>query len=346
LFNPNDYTMTKQPFGPIMLDVAGLTLTEHERDIINHPNTGAVILFSRNYESPAQVTKLIGSIRAARNGDILIAVDQEGGRVQRFRNGFTRLPPAAYYANQPDMAEAAGWLMAMELLAVGVDFSFAPVLDIDCGVSEIIGDRSFSTDAELATHLSSLFRKGMNEAGMAATGKHFPGHGAVALDSHLTLPVDERDLDSIRAKDLQPFAQLINEGLEAIMPAHVVYPQIDPNPAGFSSFWLQDILRGELGFNGTIFSDDLSMEGAASVGDFPERARQAQQAGCDMILVCNNPVAAEQVLNALPVTVDPLRQQRLQAMQGKPELNREELMNTPQWQHIATLLTQGNQHNA
>jgi len=338
--------MTKQPFGPIMLDVAGLTLTEHERDIINHPNTGAVILFSRNYESPAQVTKLIGSIRAARNGDILIAVDQEGGRVQRFRNGFTRLPPAAYYANQPDMAEAAGWLMAMELLAVGVDFSFAPVLDIDCGVSEIIGDRSFSTDAELATHLSSLFRKGMNEAGMAATGKHFPGHGAVALDSHLTLPVDERDLDSIRAKDLQPFAQLINEGLEAIMPAHVVYPQIDPNPAGFSSFWLQDILRGELGFNGTIFSDDLSMEGAASVGDFPERARQAQQAGCDMILVCNNPVAAEQVLNALPVTVDPLRQQRLQAMQGKPELNREELMNTPQWQHIATLLTQGNQHNA
>jgi len=338
--------MTKQPFGPIMLDVAGLTLTEHERDIINHPNTGAVILFSRNYESPAQVTKLIGSIRAARNGDILIAVDQEGGRVQRFRNGFTRLPPAAYYANQPDMAEAAGWLMAMELLAVGVDFSFAPVLDIDCGVSEIIGDRSFSTDAELATHLSSLFRKGMNEAGMAATGKHFPGHGAVALDSHLTLPVDERDLDSIRAKDLQPFAQLINEGLEAIMPAHVVYPQIDPNPAGFSSFWLQDILRGELGFNGTIFSDDLSMEGAASVGDFPERARQAQQAGCDMILVCNNPVAAEQVLNALPVTADPLRQQRLQAMQGKPELNREELMNTPQWQHIANLLTQGNQHNA
>jgi beta-N-acetylhexosaminidase len=338
--------MTKQPFGPIMLDVAGLTLTEHERDIINHPNTGAVILFSRNYESPAQVTKLISSIRAARNGDILIAVDQEGGRVQRFRNGFTRLPPAAYYANEPDMAEAAGWLMAMELLAVGVDFSFAPVLDIDCGVSEIIGNRSFSTNAKLATHLSSLFRKGMNEAGMAATGKHFPGHGAVALDSHLTLPIDERDLDTIRAKDLQPFTQLINEGLEAIMPAHVVYPKIDPNPAGFSSFWLQDILRGELGFNGTIFSDDLSMEGAASVGDFPERARQAQQAGCDMILVCNNPVAAEQVLNALPVTVDPLRQQRLQAMQGKPELNREELMNTPQWQHIANLLTQGNQHNA
>ncbi len=338
--------MTKQPFGPIMLDVAGLTLTEHEKNIINHPNTGAVILFSRNYQSPEQVTELINSIRAARNGDILIAVDQEGGRVQRFRNGFTRLPPASYYATAPELAEHAGWLMAMELLAVGVDFSFAPVLDIDCGVSEIIGDRSFSTDAELATRLSSLFRKGMNAAGMAATGKHFPGHGAVALDSHLTLPVDERDLDTIRAKDLKPFVQLIAEGLEAIMPAHVVYPNINPNPAGFSSFWLQQILRGELKFNGTIFSDDLSMEGAASVGDFPERARLAGQAGCDMILVCNNPTAAEQVLNALPVTQNKLREQRLQAMRGKFQLNREQLMNTNQWQHVTNLLTQGNQNHA
>jgi beta-N-acetylhexosaminidase len=333
--------MTKQFFGAIMLDVAGLTLTEHEKNIINHPNTGAVILFSRNYENPEQVTALINSIRAARNGDILIAVDQEGGRVQRFRNGFTRLPPASFYANKPELAESAGWLMAMELLAVGVDFSFAPVLDVDCGVSEIIGDRSFSSDADLATRLSSLFRKGMNSAGMAATGKHFPGHGAVALDSHLTLPIDERDLDSIRAKDLLPFKQLIDEGLEAIMPAHVVYSKIDPNPAGFSSFWLQDILRGELNFNGTIFSDDLSMEGAASVGDFPERARQAQLAGCDMILVCNNPTAAEQVLNALPITQEPLREQRLQAMQGKFQLNREQLMQSSQWQHSVNLLTQG-----
>jgi beta-N-acetylhexosaminidase len=224
---------------------------------------------------------------------------------------------------------------------VGVDFSFAPVLDIDCGVSEIIGDRSFSTDTDLATRLSSLFRKGMNAAGMAATGKHYPGHGAVALDSHLTLPIDDRDLDSIRAKDLLPFKQLIAEGLEAIMPAHVVYSKVDPNPAGFSSFWLQDILRGELNFNGTIFSDDLSMEGAASVGDFPERARQAQLAGCDMILVCNNPTAAEQVLNALPITQEPLREQRLQAMQGKFQLNREQLMQSSQWQHSVNLLTQG-----
>ncbi len=326
------------PIGPIMLDVAGLTLAQDEQEKINHPNTGAVILFSRNYQNPEQVTELISSIRAARNGDILIAVDQEGGRVQRFQQGFTRLPPAASYAKSQELAQPAGWLMAAELLAVGVDFSFAPVLDIDCGVSEIIGNRSFSTDAALATRLSSLFRKGMNEAGMAATGKHFPGHGAVALDSHLTLPVDERDLDSIRAKDLTPFKQLIAEGLEGIMPAHVVYPNIDPNPAGFSPFWIQQILRNELGFNGTVFSDDLSMEGAASVGDFPERARLAQLAGCDMILVCNNPAAAERVLDTLPITQDPIRAQRLKRMQGKPQMNREQLMRSEKWLQLSTLI--------
>jgi beta-N-acetylhexosaminidase len=236
--------------------------------------------------------------------------------------------------------------MAMELLAVGVDFSFAPVLDVDCGVSEIIGNRSFSSDAFVCTRLASLFRKGMQAAGMAATGKHFPGHGAVALDSHTDLPIDERDLETIYAQDLQPFAQIIAEGLEAIMPAHVVYSKVDPNPAGFSSFWLQQILRGELNFNGTIFSDDLSMEGAASVGDFPERARLAQQAGCDMILVCNNPIAAEQVLEALPIKQDPLREQRLQAMRGKFQLNRQQLMQTEQWRYIVNALKQGQQNDA
>jgi beta-N-acetylhexosaminidase len=323
-----------------MLDVADLTLTQDEKEKINHPNTGAVILFSRNYQDPEQVTELINQIRAARNGKILVAVDQEGGRVQRFQHGFTRLPPAARYAQTPDLAESSGWLMAAELLAVGVDFSFAPVLDIDCGVSEIIGNRSFSTDPALATRLSSLFRKGMNQAGMAAIGKHFPGHGAVALDSHLTLPIDERDLDSIRAKDLLPFKQLIEEGLEGIMPAHVVYPKVDPNPAGFSPFWIQQVLRKELDFNGTVFSDDLSMEGAAAVGDFPERARLAQLAGCDMILVCNNPAAAEQVLDALPIIQDPIREQRLGRMQGKPSINREQLMQTEKWQQLSTLINQ------
>jgi len=333
---------SKLPIGPIMLDVAGLTLAQDEKEKINHPNTGAVILFSRNYQDPEQVTELINSIRAARNGDILIAVDQEGGRVQRFQQGFTRLPPASSYAETPELAEPAGWLMAAELLAVGVDFSFAPVLDIDCGVSEIIGNRSFSTDPALATQLSSSFRKGMNAAGMAATGKHFPGHGAVALDSHLTLPVDDRDLDSIRAKDLLPFKQLIEEGLEGIMPAHVVYPKVDPSPAGFSPFWIQQILRKELNFNGTVFSDDLSMEGAASVGGFPERAKLAQLAGCDMVLVCNNPAAAEQVLDALPITQNPVREQRLTRMQGKPQMNREQLMRSDKWQQISTLILNHN----
>jgi beta-N-acetylhexosaminidase len=332
--------MTNQyPMGPVMLDVEGLTLAGHEKEKINHPNTGAVILFARNYENPQQITELISNIRAARQGDILIAVDQEGGRVQRFKNGFTRLPPASCYAEAPELAESAGWLMATELLSVGVDFSFAPVLDIDCGVSQIIGDRSFSTDPLLATKLAGLFRKGMNAAGMAATGKHFPGHGAVALDSHLTLPIDNRSIETLRAKDFLPFKQLINEGLEGIMPAHVLYPNIDPNPAGFSSFWIQEILRKELNFNGTVFSDDLSMAGAAFAGDFIERAKLAQQAGCDMLLVCNNPLAAEQVLEALPITEDLIREHRLKRMQGKPNTTNA-FIDSEKWQQTSILINQ------
>ncbi|MGR9116129.1 MAG: beta-N-acetylhexosaminidase [Gammaproteobacteria bacterium] len=331
---------TNLAIGPIMIDVEGPTLTALEKEKINHPNTGAIILFSRNYEDPYQIATLIDNIRAARKGPILIAVDQEGGRVQRFRQGFTPLPPACCYADNPDLAEPAGWLMAAELLAAGVDFSFAPVLDVDCGISEIIGNRSFSTDPQLAARLASAFRKGMHVAGMAATGKHFPGHGAVAADSHLALPVDERDLSSIRAKDLLPFKQLIDEGLEGIMPAHVVYSHIDSRPAGFSAFWIQQILREELNFNGAVFSDDLSMEGAASAGDYSERARLAQEAGCDMILVCNNPSAAEQVLNAVPVKTDPAREQRLNAMRGKPKMNREQLKASVKWQTISKQISQ------
>lgn len=332
--------------GPVMLDVAGLTLTPDEKERINHPNTGAVILFARNFQNPEQVRDLIAEIRSARNGEILLAVDQEGGRVQRFQTGFTRLPPASVYAQQPELAEAAGWLMAAELLAVGIDFSFAPVLDVDCGVSEIIGNRSFSGDPALAGQLAGAFMAGMKTAGMAATGKHFPGHGAVALDSHLTLPVDERDLDSIRANDLLPFRQLIKQGLDAIMPAHVLYPKVDPNPAGFSAFWLQTILRQELEFNGTIFSDDLSMAGAAFAGDFVDRARLAQQAGCDMILVCNNPEAAETVLENLPVKPDPLREHRLNAMRGKCGATRTELSASAKWQTVSSQIRQLSEHYA
>jgi len=328
--------MTTTPsLGPVMLDVEGLTLAAHEIDKIRHPNTGAVILFARNYASPEQVEALVAAIRKARGGDILIAVDQEGGRVQRFQTGFTRLPPAARYAERPELAEAAGWLMASELLAVGVDFSFAPVLDVDCGISQVIGNRSFSTDPGLAAALASAFQKGMHAAGMAATGKHFPGHGAVAPDSHLALPVDDRDLDSIKARDLLPFKRLIAEGLEGVMPAHVIFSAADDKPAGFSPFWIREILRRELQFNGAVFSDDLSMAGASWAGDYPERAKMALAAGCDMVLVCNNPEAAEQVLEALPIKPDPKRQRRLAAMRGKPQFNREQLLNSVQWRQIS-----------
>jgi len=329
---------TPYPIGPVMLDVVGTTLAAHERDIINHPNTGAVILFKRNYESPEQLIELIRDIRTARNGDILIAVDQEGGRVQRFQAGFTRLPPAAFYGQHPDLAESAGWLMAAELLAVGVDFSFAPVLDVDCGISEVIGDRSFSTDASIVADLASQFYKGMKAAGMAATGKHFPGHGAVAADSHLALPIDHRDLASILAKDLLPFQRLIGEGLEGIMPAHVVYAQLDEQTAGFSSFWIQQILRTELQFNGTVFSDDLSMAGAAIAGGYLDRAKQAQAAGCDMLLVCNTPDAAAAVVEQLPITQDAARESRLRNMLGKPQFNRDQLLSNAQWLQTSTLI--------
>ncbi|NOQ35315.1 MAG: beta-N-acetylhexosaminidase [Methylococcaceae bacterium] len=321
-----------------MIDVEGLTLTSLEKEKIQHPNTGAIILFARNYQDPKQVTQLIKDIRQARNGDILIAVDQEGGRVQRFQTGFTRLPPVACFEEHSELAEDAGWLMAAELLAVGVDFSFAPVLDVDCGVSEIIGNRSFSMDCHKASELASAFSRGMRDAGMASTGKHFPGHGFVSLDSHLALPTDERDLESIRQQDLVPFKQLIKEGLEAVMPAHIVYPQVDEHAAGFSSRWLQTILRTELGFDGVIFSDDLSMEGAASVGSFSQRAELALAAGCDMVLVCNNPEAATEVLESLAVKSRPNSEKRLLAMLGKNKFSREALFNSQRWQTISSQL--------
>ena len=328
--------MTKQPtLGPVMLDIDGLKLSTYDIEKIKHPNTGAVILFARNYADPAQLTSLCTDIRNARQGAILIAVDQEGGRVQRFQSGFSRLPPAAHYRNHPELTESAGWLMAIELLAHGVDFSFAPVLDVDCGVSTVIGNRSFNENADLVASLASDFMRGMHKAGMAAVGKHFPGHGAVALDSHLALPTDQRSLDELIQKDLIPFTRLINEGIEGIMPAHIVYSTIDNDPASFSRFWLQDHLRQRLKFNGAIFSDDLSMGGAAIAGSYPERAQRAQEAGCDMLLVCNNPSAADAVLDALQITENPLRDQRLLAMRGKFSTTRDTLLASSEWQQIS-----------
>jgi beta-N-acetylhexosaminidase len=332
--------MTQQlSIGPVMIDLEGPAVAGYEKDMLRHPNTGAVILFKRNFIDADQIAELIRDVRAARNGALLIAVDQEGGRVQRFRQGFTCLPPAAVYARHSiELSRDAGWLMAAEVLAVGADFSFAPVLDVDCGVSAVIGDRSFAQDPLLAAQLAGAFRNGMNAAGMAAVGKHFPGHGAVALDSHLALPVDERDLDAIRAKDLLPFKYLIDAGLEGVMPAHVVYPQVDAQPAGFSARWIKEILRQELGFNGAVFSDDLSMAGAAIAGDFTERAKLAQQAGCDMLLVCNNPQAAGRVLDELPIVTDTTRERRLLAMRGKAALTPAQLHANPRWQMLSQRL--------
>jgi beta-N-acetylhexosaminidase len=286
--------------GSLMLDIAGTWLTAEDRQILRQPEVGGLILFARNIEEPRQVRELSAAIRAVRP-DLLLAVDQEGGRVQRLRQGFVRLPAMraiADNANAEVLAEHCGWIMASEVLAVGLDLSFAPVLDLDHQRSAVVGSRAFEADALRASDLAAAFIRGMNAAGMAATGKHFPGHGWAEADSHVAIPVDERSLEQIRAVDLLPFARLSRQ-LAAVMPAHVIYPQVDSQPAGFSRRWLQDILRGELGFTGVIFSDDLSMAGAHVVGDAACRIEAALSAGCDMGLVCNDRAAAELALGAL-----------------------------------------------
>ncbi|XLY89746.1 beta-N-acetylhexosaminidase [Ectopseudomonas mendocina] len=303
--------------GSLMMDIAGTWLTAEDRQMLRQPEVGGLIIFARNIESPRQVRELCQSIRAVRP-DLLLAVDQEGGRVQRLRQGFLRLPAMRAIAdnhNAEELAEHCGWLMATEVLAVGLDLSFAPVLDLDHQRSAVVGSRAFEGDARRATALAAAFIRGMHQAGMAATGKHFPGHGWAEADSHVAIPVDERSLDEIRACDMQPFKRLAGE-LDAVMPAHVIYPQVDEQPAGFSRRWLQDILRGELGFDGVIFSDDLSMAGAHVVGDAGKRIEAALAAGCDMGLVCNDRAAAELALSALQrMQVRPV--ERLQRMRGR-----------------------------
>ncbi|KAA0875307.1 beta-N-acetylhexosaminidase [Nitrincola tapanii] len=312
--------------GVLMLDLLSTELSEEEARLLQSPEVGGLILFSRNYRDPEQLRALMASIRALRP-DLLVAVDQEGGRVQRFREGFTRLPAMSVLGQlyQQDVALAEksahelGWLMASELRAFDIDISFAPVLDLDWQQSEVIGNRAFAALPEQVTALAGAFMRGMHEAGMAATGKHFPGHGWVEADSHLELPQDHRSAAELNT-DMQPFAQLITQGLDAIMPAHVVYTQLDSQPAGFSSYWLQEVLRQRLGFNGVIFSDDLTMEGASLAGSYPERCQQALQAGCDMVLVCNQRQPALEVLAYLQTLADSVTlpaRQRLQRMRGR-----------------------------
>lgn len=285
--------------GSLMLDFAGTTLDSSDRHLLRQPEVGGMILFARNTESPRQVRELIKAVRAIRP-DMLMAIDQEGGRVQRLRRDVLALPALGRIAAlEPELAEraaySAAWLMAWEMLACGIDISFAPVLDLNYGRSQVIGDRSLGADPQQVIRLGRAYIAGLHAAGMAATGKHFPGHGWAEADSHFALPVDERSEEAIRASDLQPFAGLAAE-LDGIMPAHVVYPAIDQLPAGFSRRWLQDILRQELGFKGVIFSDDLTMAGAHAVGGMPQRVDAALASGCDMLLVCNDRAAAEEAL--------------------------------------------------
>jgi beta-N-acetylhexosaminidase len=297
--------MSAVPRGPVMLDVAGLELSGEERERIAHPLVGGVILFARNYAEPAQLDALTASIRRLRDPAPLIAVDHEGGRVQRFRDGFSAIPAMRTVgelwdrdaAAAADEARKLGATIAVELAVHGVDFSFAPVADLDYGRSAVIGDRAFHRNPNAVAHLASALCAGLRSHAMAAVVKHFPGHGFVAADSHTELPLDARPLAALEKDDLVPFRALIRLGVEGVMPAHVAYPEVDDRPAGFSRVWLHEILRRRLGFDGLVLSDDLSMAGARASGDIVERAEKAHDAGCDMVLVCNDAVSAAQLIS-------------------------------------------------
>ncbi len=327
------------PRGPLMADIAGLELTPEERERLCHPTVGAVILFSRNYESPEQLQALTAEIHELRIPALLISVDHEGGRVQRFRQGFTHLPAMHRYGElfDKDPAEAlqqcntAGWLMASELLELGVDFSFAPIADLETGASDVIGDRAFHSQPGIAAELALSFMLGMRKAGMAATAKHFPGHGSVQGDSHHMIPVDKRSFKQLSENDLVPFRVMIASAVEGIMTAHVIYPQMDEQPPTFSPYWLQDVLRKELGYKGLIFSDDLSMAGAKMAGGPYARAKAAMDAGCDMILVCNDTPALDEVIDGLSSKPLSLPGARLDAFAPKLQMAGN-LKKTTDWQ--------------
>lgn len=311
--------------GPLIVDVAGITLTPADRELLAHPAVGGVILFTRNHAELRQLDELTTAMRAVRP-NLLIVADQEGGRVQRFRDGFTRIAPMRALGRlaetDPDTAEHAAreiaWLMAHELKVVGVDMPLAPVVDLDYGASAVIGDRAFGRDPGTVQRLADAFMAGLAEAGSAATAKHFPGHGFVAADSHARLPVDSRSRDEL-ADDMAPYRGLIGAGLDSIMMAHVRYPAIDDLPASLSQRWIGDVLRREFGFEGCVFCDDLSMGGAAAIGDYPERARLAQAAGCDYLPVCNDRSATESVLDTVSLsdTKACRRRERLHAICGR-----------------------------
>ncbi len=314
------------PLGQIMCDIAGTELTIDDKRRLQHPMTGGVILFARNYSSLQQLTDLTTEIHSLRTPSLLVAVDHEGGRVQRFKNGFTRLPAMRelgkiwdeYPIRAHRLAQLTGYVLAAELRACGIDLSFTPVLDIDYQQSCVIGDRAFHRKPQVIGELAHSLMKGLKLGGMEAIGKHFPGHGYIQEDSHIEMPVDKRSYADIKMDDLIPFREMIKHGLAGIMPAHVIYPKIDSQPAGFSTVWLQKILRSELEFDGCIFSDDLSMEGAVVAGNIVQRAEIAFNAGCDMVLVCNDPHAADKLLAELEWKMPAASLARLNRMRGHP----------------------------
>jgi len=310
--------------GPVMLDIEGTELNADDIRRLQHPLVGGVILFARNYTSPSQLKALTASIHAVRQPPLLIAVDHEGGRVQRFREGFTRIPPMRELGKLWDknpkrarqLAEETGWVLASELRAHGIDFSFTPVLDVDFGNSGVIGDRAFHRNPQAIAELAQSLIGGLKRGGTAAVGKHFPGHGFAAADSHVDIPVDERSFSEIEHTDIEPFRRLIDAGMQAVMPAHVIYPKVDEHPAGFSRIWLQQVLRKHLNFNGVIFSDDLAMEGAGVAGDVTQRAVAALNAGCDMVLLCNRPELVDELLANLECKISAVSMARLARMHG------------------------------
>ncbi|HEU4601740.1 MAG TPA: beta-N-acetylhexosaminidase [Steroidobacteraceae bacterium] len=321
-----------------MIDIQGKELTQEDRELLAHPLVGAVILFTRNFESVEQIERLVREIRSLRTPALLVTVDHEGGRVQRFRKGFTVLPPMRTIGREYDLdpvagrqlARQCGWLMAAELRSVGIDMSFAPCVDLDYGVSSVIGDRAFHRDCRVVADLAIAFMGGMREAGMVATAKHFPGHGAVVPDSHVAMPVDRRPLSDMD-DDIYPYRRLIDNGLASVMAAHVVFSEVDSRPAGFSRRWVVDELRGRLGFDGAVFTDDLSMAGAAIVGDMVDRAKAALEAGCDVLSLCNNRQGVLQVIDSFRGSGDPLSQVRMARLHGKPGFSREALQASLEW---------------
>jgi beta-N-acetylhexosaminidase len=332
--------------GPLMVDVAGKALTPDDREVLRHPLVGSVILFTRNYDNPEQLGALVNDIRALRSPPLLVAVDHEGGRVQRFRSGFSVLPAARRMGLEFDlnpeqgvaMARSIAWLMAAELRALHIDFSFAPCVDLDYGVSEIIGDRAYHAKPEIVARLALATMQGMREAGMAATAKHFPGHGAVVADSHLALPVDRRHLADL-TPDLLPYRLLIPNDLAAVMMGHVLFPAVDSVPASFSRRWVGEILRGELDFRGVVFADDLTMEGATVMGGVVARAEAALEAGCDVLPVCNRRASVIELLDGLKSRPAPASQLRVLRMRGKDAPERTALLASREYQQCRDWLT-------